>query len=140
MFQMISSIAIKYIRRFKKFWNYQKVEHLFCAGFPLADPVKKKSIARSLGTITQVFAVISVLLAFSYAVIFSDVSNVAIYEWIDFFKVLFLMYTIIILTPRVIFLIPAIINMYLNKEKYFYTVMIGVSLVALSVFKLSYSL
>ncbi len=73
---------------------------------------------------------------FNYVFFNADITEATLSDWIAIIKVTFLTYTMVLLTPRFLLIIPAVINMYLFKPKRFNVVMIGVSLISLAVFKI----
>lgn len=126
----------KVFSKVKKFWSYQKVEHMFCASLSLDEPLMKKSIARGLGIATQLFAVAALVAYFLYVFFVIGLKGATIDDGCEIIKQALVIYSLVMLTPRVLLMIPAIINMYLKKPKYFYIVMIGVSLISISVMRL----
>lgn len=123
-------------RKFKKFWNYQKVEHIFCASFSFNEPLMKKSIARWLGIATQLFAIATLVAYLLYVFLGIGVKGATMDDWYEIIKQALTIYSLVLLTPRVLLMIPAIINMYLKKPKYFYVVMIGVSFISIAIMRL----
>jgi hypothetical protein len=93
-----------------------------------------KSFARGLGIATQLFAVATAFCALVYFVNIEDITSTTFSDWFGVVKMTLIVYGMVLITPRVLLMIPAIIKMYAFKPKRFYIVMTGVSLIALSVF------
>lgn len=128
------NIIKKILMKFKRFWKYQSVEHMYCSAVPVGDPVMKKSIAKGLGMATQLIAISAAACCLSYLLFNSDKTGATLSDWIQVIKVTLLTYSVVIFTPRILLMIPAVINMYIFKPKRFYVVMIGVSLISIAVF------
>jgi hypothetical protein len=126
----------KIIMKLKRFWKYQRVEHMYCSAFPKGEPVMKKSIAKGLAIATQLFALAAAVCSLSFMLFNSDKTGATLSDWIQVIKVIFSTYSMVLLTPRVLLMIPAVINMYAFKPKRFYVVMIGISLISIAVFKI----
>ena len=129
----------KKISRVRQFLRYGSVEYAYRHATNHGNIDNAKAIGEELGKITHVFAGCTTFMALVYIVVGADSLTMT---WGEFFNVLcalLAVFSAVSLIPRMILLIPAIINMYHKKQqKTFYLLMIFTVLVSLSVFKLAW--
>lgn len=129
----------KKISRLKQFFRYGSVEYAYRHATNHGNINNAKTIGQEMGKITHVFAGCTTFMALTYIVVTADSLSVSWWGALTVILTLLAVYSTVSLIPRLLLLIPGIINMYTRKrQKTFYLMMIFTVIVSLSVFKLAW--